>query len=116
MRTQAWRLPAPWVVLAGVAAALALAAAMAYGQDGSSAFSQGKSLFTEQGCYGCHTVGKMGTPIAADVSHVGSKYTETYLRAWLRDPKQQKPAAHMPKIQMSETDARALAAYLASLK
>lgn len=116
MRTHVCELPAPWIVLAGVAAALALAATMAYGQDSSSTVSKGKGLFTEQGCYGCHTVGKTGTPIATDVTHVGSKYTETYLRAWLRDPRQQKPAAHMPKIQMSETEARALAAYLASLK
>jgi cytochrome c oxidase subunit 2 len=106
---------AAWAA-AGAAAALALTAAAASGQDGTALASQGKGLFTEQGCYGCHTVGKMGTPIANDLSHVGSKYPESYLRQWLREPQQQKPRAHMPKIQMTEADARALAAYLASLK
>ena len=107
---------AAWAAAAGAAAALALAAAAASGQDGTALASQGKGLFTEQGCYGCHMVGKMGTPIANDLSQVGSKYSESYLRQWLREPQQQKPRAHMPKIEMTEADARALAAYLASLK
>jgi mono/diheme cytochrome c family protein len=116
MTARVWdRLP-PWVAVAGVAAAIALATATAYGQDESASVGQGRRMFTEQGCYGCHTVGKMGTPIATDLSHVGTKYSERYLRAWLREPKQQKPAAHMPKIELLETEARALAAYLASLK
>jgi cytochrome c oxidase subunit 2 len=99
-----------------VAAAFALSATVAFGQDDAALVTQGKRLFTEQGCYGCHAVGKAGTPIANDLTRVGSKYPESYLRGWLREPQAQKPGAHMPKIQMSETDARALAAYLASLK
>ena len=101
---------------ASVAAAIALAATVAFGQDGTALVSQVKRLFTEQGCYGCHTIGKAGTPIANDLSEVGSKYPESYLRQWLREPQQQKPRAHMPKIEMAEADARAIAAYLASLK
>jgi mono/diheme cytochrome c family protein len=101
---------------ASVAAAIALAATVAFGQDGTALVSQGKRLFTEQGCYDCHTIGKAGTPIANDLSEVGSKYPESYLREWLREPQQQKPRAHMPKIEMAEAEARALAAYLASLK
>ena len=104
------------VMAASVAAAIAVAATVAVAQDGAALASQGQRLFTEQGCYGCHTVGKMGTPIANDLSQAGSKYTESYLRQWLREPQQQKPRAHMPKIEMTEGEARALAAYLASLK
>jgi len=112
----AWDARPAWAALAGAAAAIALAVGAASGQDGTALASQGKRLFTEQRCYGCHTVGKTGTPIANDLSQVGSKYPESYLRQWLREPQQQKPRAHMPKIQMTEADARALAAYLASLK
>lgn len=104
------------VTAASVAAALVLSPAVAFGQDAAALVSQGKRLFTEQGCYGCHAIGKAGTPIANDLTRVGSKYPESYLRGWLREPQEQKPGAHMPKIQMSEADARALAAYLASLK
>ena len=47
---------------------------------------------------------------------LGLKYQEAYLLQWLRDPVTQKPTAHMPKIAMTEAEARALAAYLASLQ
>ena len=116
MRARAGDLRVPWAALVGAAAAIALATTAAFGQDGGALASRGKRLFTEQGCYGCHMIGKMGTPIANDLSQVGSKYPEDYLREWLREPQQQKPRAHMPKVQMADAEARALAAYLASLK
>ena len=52
--------------MAGRAAAVALAlfATTAFGQDGSLV-AQGKRVFNDQGCYGCHTMGKSGTPIAS---------------------------------------------------
>lgn len=46
---------------------------------------------------------------------MGFKYQEAYLLQWLRNPATQKPTAHMPKIAMTEAEARALAAWLASL-
>jgi mono/diheme cytochrome c family protein len=82
----------------------------------STPIGQGKKLFTDQGCYGCHTVGKIGTPIGPDLSRVGFKYRESYLYQWLKDPSTQKPTAHMPKIAMAEAEAQALAAFLASLR
>lgn len=102
------------VVTTGLVALLAWAPAFA--QDRNVLISQGKKLFTDQGCYGCHTVGRVGTPMASDLSRVGFKYGESYLFQWLRDPATQKPTAHMPKIAMTEQEARALAAYLASLQ
>ncbi len=36
---------------------------------------QGKQYFMSNGCYGCHAVGRMGTPIGPDLSHVGAKYS-----------------------------------------
>ena len=97
------------LLLAGLAACTA-----AVGQEGSR--ERGKQLFTEQGCYGCHMIDKYGTPIATDLSHIGSKYTVEELTRWLKDPAAQKPTAHMPKIAMSEREAQALAAYLGSLR
>jgi cytochrome c1 len=73
-------------------------------------------VFFTQGCYGCHRLGVAGTPIAYDLSHVGSKYTETELTKWLRDPASQKPTAHMPRLSLSDEEIRALAKYLASLR
>jgi mono/diheme cytochrome c family protein len=89
--------------------------AVAYGGDAALA-ARGKALFTEQGCYGCHTIEKFGTPIAPDLSHVGSKLKREALARWLRDPSAQRPTAHMPKIELSKSEGEALAEYLSSLR
>jgi cytochrome c oxidase subunit 2 len=102
------------------AAALALAGAIALGAGCAAAsnglVAEGKRLFQEQGCYGCHTVGASGTPIATDLSRIGARYARRDLEAWLRDPRQQRPTAHMPRIELQPDEARALAAYLATLR
>jgi mono/diheme cytochrome c family protein len=76
----------------------------------------GKRYFMDSGCYGCHTVGKMGTPIGPDLSHVGAKYSRTYLERWLKDPSAQRPSAHMPKLELSEQQTKALADFMSSLR
>ena len=78
--------------------------------------ARGKQLFTDLGCYGCHVIDKYGTPIATNLTHVGSKYNAAELTLWLKDPASQKPTAHMPRIAMGAGDAESLAEYLASLK
>jgi cytochrome c oxidase subunit II len=77
---------------------------------------QGKQYFMNNGCYGCHTVGRMGTPIGPDLSHVGAKYSLAYLQRWLRDPAEQRPSAHMPALELSDAHVTALAAYLSTLR
>jgi cytochrome c oxidase subunit II len=77
---------------------------------------QGKQYFMNNGCYGCHTVGRMGTPIGPDLSHVGAKYSLAYLQRWLRDPAEQRPSAHMPALELSDAQVTALAAYLSTLR
>ena len=74
----------------------------------------GRSTFIKQGCHGCHTIGKIGTPIGPDLSHVGAKYRAEYLARWLRDPTYLRPSTHMPAIELTEEDIRALAAFLAA--
>jgi cytochrome c oxidase subunit 2 len=77
---------------------------------------EGKRSFMNNGCYGCHVVGKMGTPIGPDLSHVGAKYSRAYLERWLKDPSAQRPNAHMPTLELSEQQAKALAAFMSSLR
>jgi cytochrome c oxidase subunit II len=91
-------------------------AAPGLAEDRSVLIEQGTQLFFTQGCYGCHTVGKVGTPIGPDLSHVGGQYGLSYLTGWLRDPSSQKRTAHMPKIDLNEQEIQALAAYLSSLR
>jgi cytochrome c oxidase subunit 2 len=76
--------------------------------------AKGERLFMAQGCYGCHTVGRVGTPIGPDLTHVGVKYSPAYLERWLRDPAAQRPSAHMPRLELSSEEIDALAAYLAA--
>jgi len=74
----------------------------------------GHRTFMKQGCHGCHTVGKIGTPIGPDLSHVGAKYRADYLERWLRDPSYLRPSTHMPALELSDDDIKAIAAFLAS--
>ena len=85
-------------------------------QTGRAPVDRGRLLFTEHGCHGCHTVGKMGTPIATDLSRIGARYRPAELEAWLSDPSRQRPTAHMPRIELTPAEVKALAAYLASLR
>jgi mono/diheme cytochrome c family protein len=98
------------LTISGLALAGACSAA-----DGDLVAS-GKRVYTEQGCYGCHTMGKTGTPVAPDLSRIGQTRSREQLARWLSDPAAQKPTAHMPKLALSEAQVRALAAYLASLR
>lgn len=92
-----------------------LLASCAQAQDPSPLIGQGRMVFRDQGCYGCHTAEKMGTGIGPDLSHIGAKHNQAYLGRWLRDPSAQRPA-HMPKLQLSEGEVQALTAYLGSLR
>ena len=50
---------------------------------------EGQRAFTVQGCYGCHTIGKFGTPIGPDLSHIAVRLSRRDLErigrliAWL---------------------------------
>ncbi len=78
--------------------------------------AQGKQLFTDKGCYGCHTIGAEGTPIGPDLRRTAERYPEVTLARWLLDPAAQAPTRHMPNLGLSEAEANALAAYIASLR
>jgi mono/diheme cytochrome c family protein len=104
------------VARVAAAAALTLSAGVACGETERELVARGQKLFTEQGCHGCHTVGKMGTPIAKDLSTIGATHDRTHLEKWLRDPAAQRPTAHMPRLDLRGAEITALAAYLASLR
>lgn len=86
------------------------------GQERDPRAARGEKVWVTQGCYGCHLIGKFGTPIGPELSRVGAKYEASYLRQWLRDPQSVRPTAHMPKLELSPEEIDSLAVYLASLK
>jgi mono/diheme cytochrome c family protein len=103
-----------------LAAALLVVSAAACAQSpapsSEAVVARGQAAFKNNGCYGCHMIGKFGTPIGPDLSTVGRKYDRDYLARWLRDPAMQRPSAHMPALELTDADVRALAAYLSTLR
>lgn len=85
-------------------------------QDRGDLVARGERVFMLQGCYGCHTVGRYGTPIGPDLSQIGRRFSEPSITRWLRDPAEQRPTAHMPRLELSGTEVEELAAFLASLR
>jgi mono/diheme cytochrome c family protein len=106
----------PAIALVGLlASGFALGCTRLDAQSREALVAQGRQLFADKGCYGCHTVGLAGTPIGPDLRAAAARYGEPTLARWLRDPAAQEPTRHMPKLDLTEAEARALAAYLASL-
>jgi mono/diheme cytochrome c family protein len=107
--------------LLGIAGVWLLASGLGLGGDRLHAQSRdalvarGRQLFTDKGCYGCHTIGAAGTPIAPDLRRAVARHSEATLARWLRDPAAQEATRHMPNLQLTEVEATALAAFLASI-
>ena len=92
--------------------------------DGAAA--EGKALYTRSACVGCHAIrGVSAGALGPDLTHFGSRArfgaglwpnTGEHVVAWLKDPPALKPGSKMPSLNLSDAEAKALAAYLASLK
>jgi RNA polymerase-binding transcription factor DksA len=108
--------PRPRLAAVAIAAIALLLSACATHAQGDALAARGQTAFMTNGCYGCHIVGKTGTPIGPELSHVGARYAPEYLARWLRDPALQRPSAHMPALELSDDDVRALAVYLGTLR
>jgi cytochrome c oxidase subunit 2 len=94
--------------------------------EAAGAAAQGKAVYTRSACVGCHTIrGVSAGVLGPDLTHFGSRTTLAAgvlpnslenVTAFLRNPGALKPAVKMPNLGLSETEARALATYLVSLK
>jgi cytochrome c oxidase subunit 2 len=93
---------------------------------GDEAAAAGKALFASSACVGCHTVRGVSTGVLGpDLTHFGSRRTlgaglfpntREHVAAWVREAPRLKPGAKMPAFPFTDAQARALAAYLTSLK
>jgi cytochrome c553 len=100
-------------VLSAAVMVLAIAAPVP-AQDDAALVAQGRAAFGRVGCANCHMIGAVGTSLAPNLSHVGTKYTAAYLERWMRDPREVRPSGHMPALELSDDEIRALAAFLAA--
>jgi cytochrome c2 len=77
---------------------------------------RGKGLFEEKGCISCHILGKDGGYVGPELNYVGSRLKPGWIFTWLLNPQLYKPDTIEPNYGFSEGEARALTAYLSSLK
>jgi mono/diheme cytochrome c family protein len=110
--------------LAGIALGWLLVSSVALGcgrfsfspKEREAFIAEGRRVFTDKNCHGCHTTGPVGTPIAPDLRETAVRYTEAALARWLRNPSAQVPTRHMPDLHLSEAEANAVAAYIVSFR
>jgi cytochrome c oxidase subunit 2 len=86
----------------------------------------GKTVFAGSACVGCHTItGVSAGILGPNLTHFGSRKTLAAgmwpntvenLTEWIKDPQRLKPGVKMPALGLSDEQARAVAAYLMSLK
>ncbi|MBI3076581.1 MAG: cytochrome c [Deltaproteobacteria bacterium] len=75
--------------------------------------ARGQKLFEEElGCRTCHRLGGEGARGAPDLTDARDRLDPRWLVRWLKDPKVILPATPMPKVGLSDEEARAVAAYL----
>jgi cytochrome c oxidase subunit 2 len=88
--------------------------------------AEGKAMYARSACVGCHTIrGVSAGILGPDLTHFGSRgtlaaglypATVEHVAAWVQDPPALKPGVKMPRLGLTEAQARAIAAYLLSLK
>jgi cytochrome c oxidase subunit 2 len=103
-----------------------VAAQRAPAVEPSGEAATGKALFAASACVGCHTVRGVSTgTLGPDLTHFGSRRTlgagmfpntPEHVTAWVRNAPALKPGVKMPPFALTDEQARALSAYLASLR
>ena len=104
------RLSAIWVAVSVVAV---MGSVSLSAQD---PVKKGQDLYTAQKCSKCHKVGSAGGKLGPDLSNVGAKRDEAWLKTYLVNPKSVNPKNVMPAVKVPEADLKALMAYLLTLK
>ena len=88
--------------------------------------AEGKAIFTSRACVGCHAIrGVSAGVLGPDLTTFGSRRTlaaglvpntPANVAAWVKDPGALKPGVKMPVLGLTDDQAKAVAAYLESLK
>ena len=78
--------------------------------------ARGKDLYYNRfGCQGCHQANLAGGYVGPPLDGVGGRLFSGYIYSYLKNPQKIKPAVAEPNYTLSDTEARALTAYLVSL-
>lgn len=85
-------------------------------EDDAISVAEGKQIFQEYACYGCHKIAGEGGEVGPDLNGVGRRLRPEYLAAFLRNPQAFIPGTPMQISELWEEEVQALVAYLMSLK
>lgn len=85
-------------------------------KNDSARVAEGKEIYQEYACYGCHKIAGNGGDVGPDLSGVGNRLRPEYLAAFLQNPQALIPGTPMKISELWEEEVQALVAYLMALK
>ena len=78
---------------------------------------RGKHLYREQfGCHGCHSIDDQGGLVGPALDRAGFRLNGTWIYQWIMYPQGMKKHTRMPNLGLNDEDARAVTAYLNTLR
>ena len=89
-----------------------------YGLKGAEKASEGRMLFEDKGCYGCHDANvlkdlpKFSVPFSGLAEKI---QTRKWVAKWIEDPQQVRPGTLMPKFRIKPEQIRDITDYIYSL-
>ncbi|ABW66010.1 c-type cytochrome [Desulfosudis oleivorans] len=90
-----------------------------YGLKGAEKAAEGKTAFTEMGCYGCHDANvieglpKFSVPFSGMARKISSK---KWVYKWIEDPQATRPGTLMPTFRMEPQELAGIVEYIWSLE
>lgn len=76
----------------------------------------GQEVYVREDCATCHRIQGEGQQVGPDLSGVGNRLKEDYMRDWLQNPQAFIPNTQMPPAKISRQELTELVAYLQSLR
>lgn len=78
---------------------------------------EGKHLYSNKyGCNGCHSIGDVGGLVGPALDRAGFRLNDTWVYRWIRYPQGIKKHTRMPNLGFNDHDARAVTAYIETLR
>jgi len=78
---------------------------------------RGKRLYMNKyGCNGCHRIGEEGGVVGPALDRAGFRLNHPWIYRWIKYPQSMKPDTRMPNLGLTDSDAKAIAMYLGTLR
>ena len=78
---------------------------------------EGKILYSDKyGCDSCHAIGGVGGVVGPELDRAGFRMNATWIYQWIRSPQAMKRKTRMPNLGLTDEHARAITAYLGTLR